>query len=65
VNLARQAAYMAPGILTNPTIAETAATPDQILDTEMEFVASRACLTIDANQYAAQLISGAPLQIGG
>jgi len=56
---------MAPGILTNPTIAETAATPDQILDTEMEFVASRACLTIDPNQYAAQLISGAPLQIGG
>jgi len=64
VNPAQQAAFIAPGILTNPTISAEAGTPQSIPDGDVDFVVA-GLFDIYANQYAAQQISGAPLQVGG
>jgi hypothetical protein len=64
VNPAAQASFMAPGILTNPTISAEASTPASIPDGDVDFVVAGLFDTY-ANQYAAQAISGAPLHVGG
>jgi hypothetical protein len=64
VNPALQASFMAPGVLTNATISAEAGTPQTIPDSDMDFVVA-SLVDIYANQYAAQVISGAPLHVGG
>lgn len=64
VNPAAQAAFMAPGVLTNPTISAEAGTPQAVPDGDVDFVVASLFDTY-ANQYAAQVISGAPLHVVG
>lgn len=63
VNPASQAAIMAPGVLPYAPILAAAGTPASILDSDVD-ARVIAVYNYYANQYAAQSIVGAPLNLG-